>query len=114
MITTDKEMSPEAKEMMEDLIKKQARELESLYVVYQYDCCKDCQTVLLDRYPMSEKIICKCRKCEEYTHLSIVDPIQFYSPLMEETLNKDQLKNDCVIREDHPQWFLLRQYLDEA
>ena len=36
--TSNQEMSDEAREMMQDMVSREARRLESIYVMYKYDC----------------------------------------------------------------------------
>ena len=104
------EISQEAKEMMEDLMKREVRRLESIYIIYKYDCCEVYQAVLLDRYPMSEKIICICSECKKGTKISIVNPIEF--KLLDKIYTKDDLK-DCTIDPNHYQYIFIKNYLDE-
>ena len=58
-----------------------------------------------------EKIITECRKCEKYTKLSIVDPIEFHVHLPDRILTLDELSSMSWVDIEHYQWFLVEQYL---
>jgi len=102
-------MSLEMKEEMEDLMKRRVRELESINVIYKYDCCEDYQPVLLDRYPMSAKIITKCRQCGKGTYLSIVEPMELQ--ILDKIYTIKELE-DCAIDKNHYQYRYLKMHMD--
>lgn len=88
-------------------------ELNNLYVIYNPDCgCPIDQFVLLDRYPMSTKIICECPSCKKACIMVITDPIEFHYNLNNEDYSlKDLL--EIVVRESN-QSDLIHKYQELA
>ena len=81
-----------------------------LQVVYNPSCgCPIDQMVLLDRFPMSTKIICgKCPECKKGCVMEISDPITFHDPLQDVDLTLEELYK-CVIP-DSEQAHVIRKY----
>jgi len=74
-------------------LKIQLKKKELLYVVYTPSCkCEIIQDVVLDRYPMSEKIIASCPSCKKMVHLEVSNPIKFYIPILKKEYNLEDLK----------------------
>lgn len=100
----------EEKEFAKRLMERRANELTRMCVIYHPNCgCPIDQFVVLDRFPMSEKIHSKCPNCEKGYMMEISDPIIFHLPLTETDYTLEELKN-CVIA-DSPQKHLIDCYL---
>ena len=103
----------EEKEEKEGWLKYLHRLQESSYflqVVYNPSCgCPIDQMVLLDRFPMSDKIICcKCPQCAKGCVFEISDPIIFHDPLRNEDITLEELYKAIV--PDGEQSHLIRKY----
>lgn len=81
------------------ILKWNERESSSLCVIYNPDCgCSVDQFVLLDRVPMSPKIISSCPNCKKGCLMEISDPIIFYDPLEEKDIPLNQLVNYVILQ----------------
>jgi hypothetical protein len=84
-----------------------AKEKERLCVIYHPDCgCEVESFVVLDRYPMSEKIHAKCPQCKEYCLLEISDPIVFHVPLLNKDWSLEDLKKSHITESDQKEFIL--------
>ena len=102
------EMKEEAKQMCE----MRVYELNSLCVVYTPTCgCPAKISYVLDRYPMSPKIIGKCRVCKKASLHEISDPITFYLKLTKLEYSIQDLKAMHITNGD--QKALIKAYLNE-
>jgi len=80
-VMIDKTAPEDVRKFWEHHAKQWAKEQSMVYVFYKPSCgCEYRMTVLLDRWPMSEKIISHCKECKEGTLLEISDPIEFFIP----------------------------------
>jgi hypothetical protein len=105
----EKSMSEEEKDFVKHMMARKAKELESLCVIYNPSCgCVLDQFVVLDRFPMSEKIICSCPGCDKYCHMQISEPIRFHLPLTEKDYSLEELKSMIVT--NSPQKDLIQAY----
>lgn len=114
----DKELEEKYKNKPEELelIKRQYRarvEREySIYVIYHPDCgCPVDQFVLLDRFPMSEKIMGSCPNCKKGCLMEISNPIIFYCPLQQKDISLKELAKEMVITKSWQAQFLLAYQL---
>jgi hypothetical protein len=104
-INADK-FSEKEKEQVKYMLEKDAERLASIYVTYEPSCgCEYVQDALLDRFPMSEKILSVCEICKKGILLKISDPIQFYLPLTEQSFSLEDLKT-MVINETRQSEYL--------
>ena len=87
-------MSEREKEYVTQLGKYHAKQKCLLSVIYHPTCgCNLEMFVILDRYPMSEKIIAhKCQGCEKYCTLEISDPPLFHLPLTKQDFTLGDLR----------------------
>ena len=82
-------------------------------VIYNPDCgCPIDNMVVLDRYPMSSKILHRCPECHKGCKLEISNPIIFYSKLLDEDYQLEDLINMHIT--DSPQKPFLEAYRQEA
>jgi len=87
----------EQRECVIELIKHKAKQEESLYVMYESDCgCEGYETVLLDRFPMSEKIMHQCHLCKKGIICSITQPPIFYLPLLKQKYTHQEMSEMLV------------------
>lgn len=101
------EMKGEARQMCE----MQAQSLYYLTVVYHPNCgCDTKISFVLDRFPMSPKIICRCQICKKGCLAEISDPITFYLKLTDQEYSCEDLKNMYIT--DSPQKHLIEKYRD--
>jgi hypothetical protein len=108
-IVWPKEFSEEQKECFKSYLEFFARKQQSLCVIYLPDCgCPIEQMVILDRYPMSPKIISSCPECKKGCLMEISDPIAFYLPLTKQDFSLEDLKKMYVT--DSPQKDLINCY----
>lgn len=71
----------EQKNWMKAFLNRKAQELMQVCVIYTPNCgCEYESFVVLDRYPMSKKIISKCEVCKKGIFLEISNPIRFHQP----------------------------------
>ncbi len=118
IIFTSKEQeekyTPEQKEIVLEMIRRHTESLESLCVIYHPDCgCPIEQMVVLDRYPMSPKIISTCPSCSKGCLMEISNPIRFYLPLLKQDYELKDLKDMVITKETRQTpYFLL--YQEEA
>ena len=97
IFTSDHNYTDQEKKFIEDLCKRRSEELTSIYVIYRPDCgCPIEQIVLLDRYPMSEKIHMKCPECNKGCLTEISDPIIFHCPLLKQDYSQKDLKEFII------------------
>ena len=74
-------------------LRQKAKERERLCVIYHPDCgCSIEYFVVLDRFPMSEKIHCLCDECKKGCLLEISDPIIFHLPLTNQDYTLEEIK----------------------
>ncbi len=101
------------KKYLEGFLRSQSEEKTRLCVIYNPSCgCAVDQFVLLDRFPMSEKIISSCPVCKKRCYMEISDPIKFHLPLLEEDYSLMDLKNMIVT--EGPQKHLIEAYKQMA
>jgi hypothetical protein len=101
-------LDEEAKKYAEYLCKKKADELTNVMVIYRPDCgCQIEQFVLLDRFPMSPKILNRCPECKKACLSEISDPIIFSTQIGGD-FSLEDLKNSTVT--DCPQKIFLELY----
>lgn len=87
----------ERKKYIEHMMEQRSKDRESLCVIYNPDCgCRVDHFVVLDRYPMSEKIHSQCALCKKGCLFEITHPIIFHQPMMNEDYTLDQLKEMVV------------------
>src|SRR5574338_224262 len=74
-IVWSKEVTEEQKEGFKQHLAWHAKQQERLCVIYHPNCgCSIDSFVVLDRFPMSEKIIaCQCPECKNYCTMEISD-----------------------------------------
>lgn len=78
----------------------------SVCVIYNPDCgCKVDQFVILDRFPMSKKIISSCPECKKGCLMEISNPPIFYDQLNKIELTLKELQ-DVVIANTWQQSYL--------
>ncbi len=95
-----------------ELIKRRAEENSRLCVIYNPNCgCNVDQFVILDRYPMSEKIRCLCPSCHKGCAMEISDPILFHLPLTNQDFSLEDLKNSVITAS--PQEWIIRKYCEQ-
>lgn len=100
------------KEHILDMLKRNYDRHFSIYVVYKPSCgCDETREVLLDRYPMSQKIHGKCHECVNYLLFEISNPIKFYCPWEESEYSLHDLFESYL--PDSPQKPFLECYLRE-
>jgi hypothetical protein len=105
----EKSMSKDEKDFVKDLMERKSRELEQLCVIYHPSCgCTVDQFVVLDRFPMSPKIIGTCPACDKYCHMEISEPIRFHLPLHDKDYGLEELKSMIVT--NSPQKNLIESY----
>ncbi len=91
---------------LEEILLREKIRLCSLMVVYKPSCgCEVEQFVLLDRYPMSDKIWVECPVCKNFCLTVISDPLVFHLPLIKEDFTLEDLKN-MVITESSQKPFI--------
>lgn len=96
---------------LEEILFREKVRLNSLMVIYHPSCgCELDQFVLLDRYPMSEKIISTCPGCNQPGHMELSDPLAFYLPVTEEIYFLEDLKNMVIT--DTPQKSFIEAYVN--
>lgn len=96
----------ERNEYLKALLNWHAEESSYLMVIYTPDCgCLIEQFVVLDRYPMSKKIICQCPECKRGCLMEISDPIQFHLPLTKQDVSLQELA-DGVVTESRQKPFI--------
>jgi|SRR5208282_3078473 len=94
-------------------LQEKAKEKTSIYVLYRPSCgCDYFESVLLDRFPMSPKIFCKCEDCGKVSLHEIVEPIEFYIPLTKQIFLLEDLRDMPIM--DGPQKPYLEAYKMEA
>lgn len=82
-----------------------------IYMFYQCECGTDTyESVLLDRFPMSETIIFECVDCKKLNHCHPVVPYEFYLPLTKQIFSLEDLKEMMIV--DGPQAEFLKAYRD--
>jgi len=102
------------KYFLDDVVRRRAEELSPVYVIYSCPRCPGVEhDVLLDRYPMSEKIHAMCKHCNKYTLLEIFKPILFYCPWNKKTLEQKDLK-DMYIDPTNRQAVFISLYAEEV
>lgn len=99
----------EQKMMIREMVKRRSIELTSISVVYTPSCgCEIELDVILDRFPMSEKIHHICPNCHKGILAEITNPIEFWEPLNKQKFYLEDLKT-MEIQESH-QSHLLNLY----
>jgi hypothetical protein len=94
-------ISEHDQEGLKNYFRQQFKERSRLCVIYNPDCkCNVDQFVVLDRFPMSEKILCMCPVCDKGCLMEISDPIIFHCPIRKEDYTLDDLKNMHVKESD--------------
>lgn len=94
-------ISDEQKENMIASFRRDFKERSKLCVIYNPDCgCNIDQFVVLDRFPMSKKIMARCPVCEKVCLMEISDPIIFHCPVRKEDYSLDDLKQMYVTDSD--------------
>lgn len=102
-------ITEDQKKYFEFHFRQQAEEKTRLCVIYHPSCgCELDQFVVLDRYPMSEKIISTCPACDKGCYMVISDPIRFHLPILNQDYNLEELKQMYVT--DGPQKHLIEKY----
>lgn len=82
-------------------------EKERLCVIYHPDCgCEVDFLVVLDHYPMTEKVHAKCHQCKKYCFLEISDPIVFHLPLLNQDWSLEDLKKAYITDSDQKEFIL--------
>ena len=72
-------MKPEIRTYFDYRVQKAIEEIEFFSVIYNPDCgCSVDQFVMLDRYPMSKKIISQCPCCKSGCLMEITNPVIFH------------------------------------
>lgn len=72
----------EQKKIAQDRAERRARELTDVCVIYRPDCgCEVEQFVVLDRFPMSPKIMAPCPACDKSCLLEISEPPRFHTEI---------------------------------
>ncbi|HEY3527457.1 MAG TPA: hypothetical protein VGK47_14775 [Nitrososphaeraceae archaeon] len=100
------------KDHFRSYIKWKCEQQISLCVIYHPNCgCEVDQFVLLDRYPMSEKIISRCPACDKGILMEISDPIIFHLPLTKQDYTLEDIKNGYVT--DSPQKHWIEMYKNQ-
>jgi len=100
----------EQKDYARAFLKHIADEQTRLCVIYNPDCgCSIDQMVVLDRYPMSPKIISRCPECKKGCLMEISDPIRFHLPLTDQDFSLEDLK-DFIVDETCDQAYLIKRY----
>ena len=104
-------ITEEQKQYFISYIKHRSEENTRLWVIYHPDCgCHVDQFVLLDRYPMSPKIISRCPECKKGCLMEISDPIIFHLPLTDQDLTLEDLKKFHIT--ESPQKGLIGKYIE--
>jgi hypothetical protein len=86
-------LSEDEKQGWIDYFRHRAKEMERLCVIYNPDCgCEVDQFVVLDRYPMSQKIISKCPICEKLCLMEISNSIIFHDPISKSDYTIEDLR----------------------
>jgi hypothetical protein len=94
-------MSEHDQEGWKHYFRQQFKQRSRLCVIYNPNCgCVVDQLVVLDRFPMSEKIISKCPVCDKGCLMEISDPIIFHCPIRKEDYSLDDLKKMNVTDSD--------------
>ncbi len=97
---------PEALQEVISYLKWKAERDSSICVIYNPDCgCPLDQFVLLDRFPMSKKIISSCPECKKNAYMEISNPIIFHSQLTDEDFSLKDLI-DMVINSSWQEEYL--------
>lgn len=108
-IVWPKDFPEEEKKLFLQLMRQRVKEDSLLYMFYKSDCdCEYWQTVLLDRYPMSEIILARCHHCQKVCQSKIKRPFEFYLPLTKETFTIEEIKKMAV--QPGQQEELIKQY----
>lgn len=109
-IVWPKDFPEKEKEAFKHYLRQVAKEKEYLCVIYNPDCgCEVDQFVVLDRYPMSEKIHSICPSCKKGCLMEISDPIVFHLPLPNKDYSLEDLKEMKIM--DGPQKWLIESYI---
>ena len=97
---------PQVLQTVKIILESQARRRVAISVIYNPDCeCPIDQFFLLDRYPMSKKIISSCPECKKNAYMEISDPIIFHSELPEQDFELKDLM-DMVINSSWQEKYL--------
>lgn len=100
-----KNLTQEQKEMMEEKAKSEGKRLSSVYVLYELED-KSFKTFLLDRVPMSPKILTLNGVA------SLVEPIVLSCPLIEKSFSVDDLIEANSMDKNHYQHILLKELIE--
>lgn len=93
MVWLNDDVSDSHKIFIESFLKQKFKEKSSLCVIYTPDCgCEIEQFVLLDRFPMSPKIISICPVCKKWCHMEISNPILFHVHLLDKDYTLEDLQ----------------------
>ena len=107
---SEKEYDDEEMKHIKYIIFQSMQSNFSVHLIYEHSCCKQQQAVMLDRYPMSEKIICVKCDCGKYGELTILRPITFWDPLLKMNISMEDLSNSHIT--DTRQKHFLELYRD--
>lgn len=103
----------EMKKEFEYEIERSCKRKEMLCVIYDPSCgCQYESCVVLDRFPMSEKIHHRCDDCRKGCMLEISDPIRFHLPMTKQDYSLYDLMDMVVMAGD--QHDLIKAYQLEA
>lgn len=110
MTDVDKEFSEkQILAIQKSIMRRFQRESLSVAVIYNPDCgCPIDHFVLLDRFPMSTKIISSCSECKKGCLMEISEPIIFHDQLTETDFSLEDL--DEMIITDSWQYPFLLEY----
>ena len=94
MLNGNKEIDEEIIHM----VNQQTIRKTSVHMMYKPSCgCEYEKPVLLDRFPMSEKIICgKCSDCLKFITLDLIRPYIFYVPMTEIRITHEELRTHLI------------------
>ena len=108
---SDAEIDPEKREkLLKYYTEKFAREQAQLSVIYECACGVE-HFVVLDRYPMSQKIMTGCCPCKENNIVSLSRPIRFHLPLTDKDYSLDDLRQMYIT--DSEQKWLIEAYINQ-
>lgn len=97
-------ITEEQKEEFIHNLEMMAEEAAHISVIYTPSCgCPIEQFYVLDRFPMSPKIMSQCPECKKGCLMEISDPIMFYEPLSKKDFSlKDLSEGHIPPSRQHP------------
>lgn len=109
-IVCDVDLDEEKKKILQWIARLRFQELNAMTVIYNPDCgCSVDQFVLLDRYPMSKKIISTCPVCQKGCLMEITNPPVFHIELNDQDYQLDDLCEMNISQSNQSPYILLYQ-----